>query len=139
MKVYIETNNGEQLEFEVGSGSTIFEFKQMIIEDHDMLDSNDKIKFNDKLIQKEDLTLEEAGIQNKSILRIQRKNKLGLIPGFFAKMTFPLMATGLLFGAGHYVGVKFLHLFKHLVKHADLGEEVVKGGAKAVETIATAA
>ena len=32
MKVYIETNNGEQLEFEVGSGSTIFEFKQMIAE-----------------------------------------------------------------------------------------------------------
>jgi len=49
MKVYIETTNGEQLEFEVGTGSTIFEFKKMIIE-QDLLESGDQIAFNNKKI-----------------------------------------------------------------------------------------
>ena len=134
MKVYIETNNGEQLEFEVGSGSTIFEFKKMIAE-KDVLDSNDKIRFNDKLIDREELTLGQLGIKNNSVMQIHRKNKLGLVPGFFVKMTLPLIATGLVFGAGHYLGVKFLNLFKHLVKYAEFKEEIVNGAAKATEVI----
>ena len=119
MKVYIETTNGEQLEFEVGTGSTIFEFKKMIIE-QDLLESGDQIAFNNKKIKKEELTFEDIGIKNDSILTIRRKNAFAGIPKFLAKMTVPILATGLVFGAGHYLGVKFLRLFRHLAKHAEL-------------------
>lgn len=55
------------MEFEVGTGSTIFEFKKMIIE-HDLLESGDEIAFNNKKIKKDELTLEEVGVQNDSVL-----------------------------------------------------------------------
>lgn len=56
MKVYIESNNGEMLEFEVGSGSTIFEFKKMLAEDEVSPYNLKKIRFWTKTIKSSSIT-----------------------------------------------------------------------------------
>ena len=71
------------------------------------------MKLNEELIDNEDLTLEEKGIKNNSVLMVQKTS-------FFAKVTVPILLAGVMFGAGHTVATKMLRYFGDLVKYAKI-------------------
>lgn len=103
-----------------------------MIADRDGLDPEDTIKFNDRDIKNDDLTLKEIGVENNSIFRwTKKKVSYNYVWKFFNKMTLPLLSVGILFGAGHYVSVKFLHLFSHLVKYTSEASKVLSSSSEA--------
>ena len=82
---------------------------------------NDKIKLNGEVLENEDLTLENLGIDNSSKLSIERHFPISRNPGFFEFIrvaTLPILLAGVTFGVGHRLGYQFLGIFKGLVKYA---------------------
>lgn len=82
------------------------------------MDQDDKIKFNNKVIDNEDLTMEAAGIGNKSVILIQNRNSPLSLIEFFSQATIPILLAGLMYGIGHRTSIKFLEFFKDLTKYS---------------------
>jgi len=118
MIIYIEANNGEVLEFEVGSNSTVLEFKQLVEKD-ERIKKRGNFKIKD-LPENEHMPLSSSGIGNGSTVFMNFSEAV-TIPslGYFMFYFVPTVITaGIFFGVGHSLSVKVLRKFSVLLSYA---------------------
>ena len=117
MKVYIESNNGETLEFEVGSNSTIFEFKQLVQESN-TFKGKGKLTFKNLHGSDNDpMALSLMKTNSRVLLDVEHRWVRG--PWDFIFNFVPgVLTAGLFFGFGHYLAVKMLLRFNWLLDYA---------------------